>query len=428
MEKNIINHNVFSSILSIFFLLFVTFIMRRQADDTDIIRLAFILFSMGFLVFMLLWLKRIQNRGNQQFKVLSYEYDLQNKHLKEIQKSLHLYKKSEQQLLAADITDDISEPLRIRLLSDFNHQLRTPLNGILSMVTLLKDSNLNPEQLNYLEVANTSANDLLRSFNDILHINDDAYLEHADKPDKDILQYQFSTSNKILLAEDNPVNQQVATSFLKKLGLSADIVNNGLEAYESIRNNHYDLILMDCNMPIMDGYQATRKIRKFESKNKHTTIIAMTAHTLRNDRDKCFACGMDDFISKPVKIGFLGQQLDKWLNNEKESSFNQDTGLDETIVQGIKNIVGEETFQDMLQCYIEDVPGLLHNLSLPDQSSKNLISWVSELHSSSLTIGAITLASIAQEIEITIHNNRSTSELLSQANQALKQMDPKIIK
>ena len=422
MKKNISNYSAFSSTLSMFFLLFVVFIMWYQINNRDIVLLVFMLFSIGFLIFMLVWLKKIQNRSNQHFKELFYEYDLQNKQLKEVQKSLHIYKKSEQQLLAADITEDISEPLRIRLLSDFNHQLRTPLNGILGMVTLLKNSDLNPEQLNYVEVANTSANDLLSSFNHILHINDDEYLEHTDDPNEDISHFQFSNSIKILLVEDNQINQKVAANLLKKLGLSADIANNGLEAYESIQENNYDLILMDCNMPMMDGYQATRKIRKFEGKNKHTTIIAMTAHTLKSDRDKCFACGMDDFISKPVKIGFLGQQLDKWLNNEKKNSFNQKSGLDERIVQGIRNIIGDETFQDMLQCYIEDVPELLHNLSLPDQSPENLMSWVSELHSSSMTIGAATLASIAQKIEIAIQNNQDTSDLLSQADQELKQI------
>lgn len=122
---------------------------------------------------------------------------------------------------------------------------------------------------------------------------------------------------KILVAEDNPVNQQFAKALLKKLNYDADIVANGELAVQALDQKHYDLILMDCQMPVLDGYEATKKIRNHTNDSiKDIPIIAMTANALTGDRDKCLQSGMSDYLSKPVRPNDLSAMLAKWLTNK----------------------------------------------------------------------------------------------------------------
>jgi len=115
----------------------------------------------------------------------------------------------------------------------------------------------------------------------------------------------------ILLAEDNPVNRKVALTMLKHLGYNADVVANGQEVLDALSDHHYDAILMDVQMPVMDGMEAARRIRA--AGNHRPWIIAMTAHALEGDRERCIEAGMDDYVSKPVRMGILMAALDRAL-------------------------------------------------------------------------------------------------------------------
>jgi two-component system, sensor histidine kinase and response regulator len=135
-----------------------------------------------------------------------------------------------------------------------------------------------------------------------------------------------SSSVRILVAEDNVVNQKVASRFFAKLGYKIDVVGNGVEAVEALNREAYDLIFMDCQMPELDGYEATRRIRS-EAIERRTVppranvkIIAMTANAMQGDREKCFEAGMDDYITKPIDLKALQSAIDRNVRNTAETS------------------------------------------------------------------------------------------------------------
>jgi CheY-like chemotaxis protein/HPt (histidine-containing phosphotransfer) domain-containing protein len=116
----------------------------------------------------------------------------------------------------------------------------------------------------------------------------------------------------ILLAEDNKVNQRVTSRILEKAGHRVDVVSNGQEALSALEAFPYDLVLMDVQMPLMDGFEATRAIRQRERRVRHTPVVAMTAHAMKGDRERCIAAGMDDYLSKPIRLQEILNVIDRW--------------------------------------------------------------------------------------------------------------------
>jgi len=118
---------------------------------------------------------------------------------------------------------------------------------------------------------------------------------------------------RVLIVEDNPVNQLVAMEMVKRLGLHADVVGDGAEALAALERLPYDLILMDCQMPVMDGFEATRRLRDRQPPEQRLPVIAMTANAIRGDRERCLEAGMDDYLPKPVRLSELTAMLRRWL-------------------------------------------------------------------------------------------------------------------
>lgn len=115
------------------------------------------------------------------------------------------------------------------------------------------------------------------------------------------------------MVEDNIDNQKLAERMLEKLGSQVDVAENGRQAIEMLEEASYSLVFMDCQMPVMDGYEATAHIRKLDREIKRVPIIALTAHAMKGDRERCLEAGMDDYISKPVNKKTLQIVLERWL-------------------------------------------------------------------------------------------------------------------
>jgi len=143
--------------------------------------------------------------------------------------------------------------------------------------------------------------------------------ETIEKKVEQSQDYNEALEGRVLLVEDNLVNQIVAKKMLEKIGLEYEVANDGKEALEYLAaDKEFKLILMDCQMPVMDGYEATIEIRNQEknSTSAPVTVIAMTANAMEGDKEQCLAAGMDDYIAKPVKLPDLKAMLYKWMGDK----------------------------------------------------------------------------------------------------------------
>lgn len=226
---------------------------------------------------------------------------------------------------------------------------------------------------------------------------------------------------RILLAEDNTINQQVAVLLLKKFGYRADVVSNGEEVLQALEQADYDVILMDVEMPEMDGLTATGLIRQQKSDPMHPWIIAVTAYSMLGDRERCLEIGMNDYISKPIRINELQESLDR-AAKELELSVPEDSDseavnptqdkpatsqppvLDQKVLVSIRQLGGSQgnvILQRIIEDYLSNTPPLLTQIeqAIALGDSNQLRMSVHSLGSSSANLGAITFAKQCKELE-----------------------------
>jgi len=254
-------------------------------------------------------------------------------------------------------------------------------------------------------------------------------------PDKIITRHTVAEKSKqkicILLAEDNLINQKVALRVLEKLGYQADVVANGLEALKALELIHYDLVLMDVQMPEMDGLEATREIRKREkliaqkkdtgssnelsdlsfqhsARSKHIPIIAMTAHAMEGDREMCLKAGMDDYLTKPIQPGKFAKTIARWISDNVAAEQDRTEGkpsekasvFDKTAL--LNRIGGDEDIcQEIIGIFLQDMPGQIEFLE--NTINKNNPALVDRqahtLRGASGNVGAVSLQDAAMHLE-----------------------------
>ncbi|MBF0146932.1 MAG: PAS domain S-box protein [Magnetococcales bacterium] len=218
--------------------------------------------------------------------------------------------------------------------------------------------------------------------------------KHTDEPDT---QEEIESGKLILLAEDNIVNQKVTLLQLKKLGYAAHAVTNGKDAVEAVMRAPYALILMDCQMPVMDGFEATHAIRRLDRSNSgHIPIIAMTANAMKGDRERCLNSGMDDYMSKPVSPSTLREKLKFWIPKGPQVAPAVD-------INQLRQLMGpnDAAIRELLQEFLPSATALIARLREASRSKSvaALTEAAEELREASSNMGANTLAQLSRMAE-----------------------------
>jgi CheY-like chemotaxis protein/HPt (histidine-containing phosphotransfer) domain-containing protein len=219
----------------------------------------------------------------------------------------------------------------------------------------------------------------------------------------------------ILIAEDNAVNQAVAEAMLARRGHPVHIVNNGREAVEAVSTGDYAAVLMDCQMPEMDGYAATAEIRRREGAGRHIPIIAMTAHSMKGDRERCLEAGMDDYLSKPLRPDALEAALERWAGapepaagpvgagngNGANGNGGVDLGTLERLRADLATPGREHVVDAIVAQYLQSAPSRVAAIraGLDRDDPEAAAEEAHALKGASATFGAVALADLCSELE-----------------------------
>ena len=217
---------------------------------------------------------------------------------------------------------------------------------------------------------------------------------------------------RLLLADDNPINQKVGLSVLHRLGYRADLANNGVEVLEALEQKAYDILFLDVQMPEMDGLEAARKICQKWSADKRPRIIAMTGNALVGDREKCLQAGMDDYISKPIRISDLQSALERWgpmMSRKSETTFLTrpkpvpvESLLDEKIIAELRAMPpsgGVPLLKELIDLFLDSAPSRITQISQSINDAPMLAFHAHALKSMSLNLGTKRIIEVAQKLE-----------------------------
>jgi two-component system, sensor histidine kinase and response regulator len=215
---------------------------------------------------------------------------------------------------------------------------------------------------------------------------------------------EYVSKPNILLVEDFEVNRTIFIKYMEKSGLSCNVAADGEEAVKACAEKNYDIIFMDCQMPVMDGYEATRKIRESEGEKRPAKIIAMTAYATRGDRERCLEAGMDDYISKPFKFQDLLNVIQKYGSNEitRESTI-VDTNCFSEALAALMNESGldEETCIELIDSFCEQAQKLICKIKddINEGNFKRALILIHQLKGSAGSVRAKKIAKLAFEAE-----------------------------
>jgi CheY-like chemotaxis protein/HPt (histidine-containing phosphotransfer) domain-containing protein len=232
---------------------------------------------------------------------------------------------------------------------------------------------------------------------------------------------------RILLAEDNAVNQKVAMRMLSRLGYRADLAANGLEVLEALRRQSYDVVLMDVQMPEMDGIEATRRIRQELPKAPRPRIVAMTASALEEDRHLCLEAGMDDYIRKPVRIEELQAALERAAPRSETGAPVSNDGwgevIDPQVIASLRALQGNgdpDILGECLDAFVQDTPVQLAAMraAIQQRDAAAVRRGAHSLKGSSATLGACRMLALCKQLEATV-----TAGALAAADASLSQLE-----
>jgi CheY-like chemotaxis protein len=323
--------------------------------------------------------------------------------------------------------DEPANPLRFAS-SQLGHELRTPMTVVIGASELLLESALDPEQRQAAQNVHRSGQQLLGVIDQIL--SDVTEHTQSSPPSRAMTPVGFRSGaenevHRVLLAEDNEFNRVLIERVLKTLNCEVDLAPTGREAVRKFHHGKYDLVLMDCHMPDLDGLEATRQIRAHESAGQRVPILAVTAGTVPGARQACLLAGMDDFIAKPFSLSTLRRKASHWLAMAVPEPANESgehptvppvarrgeggsqpaapsASVDLSRLQELADEAGSPRIvEELSSIFVEDMERRLESLreATDERVERKLLSVLHSVKGACSNFGALRMATLAEAIE-----------------------------